>query len=93
MSSLQMDEDLWLTIATIGVQFLGRTYDLVPGNDGYCLRIVDRDGALIAFEPCGHDKGAVISFLKQELEAATYNHILGYPIYEDQTWSKETKNG
>lgn len=60
-----------------GLRFLERTYDAVPGNGGYVLRIVDAQGlcATDTFE----NEFDLVEALKKELWDAVVAHLLGTP--------------
>lgn len=73
------DRDLFLLLSTQGIRFLSWTYDLVPGNGGFILRIL-KGADLVAMETL-KDEADVVAYLREELEQALYCHILGrhYP--------------
>jgi hypothetical protein len=85
------ERELFFLLATTGIRFLEHTYDVVPGNSGFGLRIVHADGALISFDLC-KDEQAVIERARAALEEHMYDLILGRPTnYQvaSTAWSKE----
>lgn len=72
------ERELFFLLATTGIRFLQHTYDIVPGNSGFGLRIVHADGALISFELC-KDEQTVIEHARAALEEHMYDHLLGRP--------------
>lgn len=81
-----IDKDLFFLVSTTGIQFLDRTYDVVPVQEGFALRVVQKSGALELFEPY-YSEQALITGLKSELEAALYDHILGRTRNLDTRWT------
>jgi len=86
MSPHTLDHDLFFLLTTMGIRFLGITYDAVPIPEGFALRMVNFEGQLVSFESTGSAE-LTVDQLKYELEQATYAHILGRPYTIDTNWN------
>lgn len=73
-----IERELIFALTTMGVQFLGITYDLVDGPTGWALRGVTRKGDMHIYEVTGNLEDT-IKFLKSYFETCMYEHMLGYP--------------
>jgi hypothetical protein len=85
-----VERELIFALRTIGVQFLGITYDLIDGPTGWALRGVHtKSGKPHLYEVTGDEK-ATMKFLKEYFETEMYNHMLGYPPNWDvDDWGKK----
>ncbi len=86
MNLALLDRDLFFLLTTMGINFLGTTYDAVAVPEGFALRMVGPTGALVSFEVTG-TADLTIDKLKHELELAMYGNILGRSLNTDLNWS------
>ncbi len=69
------DRDLLFMLSTMGVRFLGLTYEAFPEPKGWALRVTD--GATVLYFDSYETEQEVVDGAKFELETALYDFILG----------------